>query len=184
MRSFFDSILSAFSRLSDRERRLVLITVAVALVLGVFGGGYLISSSLEKKRKNVAIRREQLAEILGREDRYNEAAKREKQDAARLRGNTISLFSLLQKAAAELSLELNDLNERKTPVKNNTSVTEVSVDVNLKKVSVDKLNALLEKIEGPESRGFVKVMKLKIGTRHDNDELLDVKLTVATWKTS
>ncbi len=180
----FDQILAAFGRLTDRERLLVGITVAVALVLGVLGGGYLISSSLEAKEKRVKIRREQLTEILGREALYKAAATREKKDARKLKGNNISLFSLLQKTAQELDLGLNDLNERETPVKNNTNVTEVSVDVNLKKVSVDKLNALLEKIEGPASRGLVKILKLKVSSRHDNNELLDVKMTVATWKAS
>lgn len=184
MGNVIDNIMNAFSRLSDRERRLVLLTVSVALILFVLGGAYFVSSSLDSKRKRVELRREQLEQILSREGKYNAAAKREKRDAARLRGNNISLFSLLQKSAGELGLALNDLNERKSPLRNNTDITEVSVDVNLKKVSVDKFNALLEKIEGPASKGLVKVLKLKVSTRHDNDELLDVKMTVATWKTS
>ncbi len=142
MSSIIDNIMNAFSRLSGRERRLVLITIAVALILFVFGGAYFVSSSLDSKRKRVELRREQLAQILSREGKYNEAAKSEKDDARKLRGNNISLFSLLQKSAGELGLPLNDLNERKSPLRNNTSITEITVDVNLKKVSVDKFNAL------------------------------------------
>ena len=45
-----------------------------------------------------------------------------------------------------------------------------------------KLNTFLEKIEGKSSNGLVKIMKLKVKTRYDNAELLDVGMTVSTWQ--
>jgi hypothetical protein len=113
---------------------------------------------------------------------YDAAAAREKAADARIQSaSTTSLFTLLQKSAGELGLALSDLNERRLPVKD-SELTEVTVDVNLKEISVDKLVTLLEKIEGRSSDGVVKVSKLKVKTRFDNPEMLEASLTVSTWK--
>ena len=91
--------------------------------------------------------------------------------------------AVLQKNAGEVGIALNDLNERRTPVKD-TEVTEVSVDLSLKELSVDKLDNLLEKIEGRRSDGVVKVTKLRVKTRFDHPEMLETGMTVSTWKSS
>lgn len=175
------ALSQALERMTDRERTLVLVTGVVAIF--VIGGGILFftQSALDSKAKNVELKREQLAQIQALEDRYREAEAEEKRALQRLASNTTSLFSQLQKVAGKLGLTLNDLNERQLPVKD-TGVTEVSVEVNLKSVSVDKLTQFLEEVEGPDKNGLVKVTKLKVKTRHDNEELLDVTVTVATWK--
>jgi len=85
--------------------------------------------------------------------------------------------------AQELGLTLNDLNERRTPIKE-SGIDEISVDVNLKQMSIDKLDAFLEKIEDGKYGGMVKVLKIKVKTRYDNPELLDVTMKVATYKPS
>ena len=72
----------------------------------------------------------------------------------RLQRNTVSLFSLLNKTARDLGMELDNLNERNTPIKE-AGITEVSVDLSLKGLSITKLNKLLEKLEGPPSTGMV-----------------------------
>ncbi len=174
-------LATSFQRLSERERRLVVIT-AVAVVVFVVGGGSLLASrSLDAREKRVIAKQEQLDQILSLRERYQEAEQSEKRAASRVKSNTVSLFSLLQKTAGDLGLQLNDLNERKVPVKD-TDLTEVSVDVTLKEVSVDKLNAFLEKIEGVRRDGIVKVQKLKVKTRFDAPDMLEVTMTVATWK--
>lgn len=178
-----DGIKTALARLSDRERKLVLITVVAVLVTVVGGGLYAMESKLDSKARRVRDMKTALAQIRELEGRYKAAELQESQKLMRLRSNNVSLFSELQRAAGQLGLTLNDLNERQVPVKD-SSVTEVSVEVNLKQVSIDKLNSFLEKIEGRSSSGLVKILKLKVKTRHDNAELLDVNMTVATWKTA
>lgn len=174
-------LATSFSRLTERERRLVLLTGVAAIVFFVGGGSWAASGALESKEKRVKAKQEQLDQILALRDRYADAEQDEKRAASRVKSNTVSLFSLLQKTAGELSLQLNDLNERKLPVKD-TELIEVSVDVNLKEVSIDKLNAFLEKIEGKRRDGVVKIQKLKVKTRFDAPDLLEVSMTVATWK--
>lgn len=176
-------LASSFQRLSERERRLVLLTGVVGILFFVGGGSWAASNALDAKEKRVKAKQEQLDQILSLRERYQEAEQNQKKAAERVKSNTTSLFSLLQKTAGELGLQLNDLNERKVPVKD-SDIVEVSVDVNLKEVSIDKLNAFLEKIEGKRRDGVVKVQKLKVKTRFDAPDMLEVSMTVATWKPS
>ena len=107
--------------------------------------------------------------------------KEAKEQANKLQGKNISLFSLLQTSASELGLSLKDLNEKKTPLKD-TELIQVSVEVNLKEVSIDKLTSFLKSVESKEGKDLVKVTRLKTKTRFDNDQLLDVRMTVSTWR--
>src|SRR6185503_9451689 len=120
----------AFARLSEREKRLVLITAAVAAVLVIAGGVTLVGNALEKRQKQVNLRRDEIGQIDGLRDQYQEAVQAEERSKKRITQNTASLFSLLQKAAGEVGMSLNDLNERRTPVKDAPDLTEVTVDVN------------------------------------------------------
>jgi type II secretory pathway component PulM len=174
---------AAFANMSERERRLVTLLIAAFTLIVLAGGLWWATSKLDGRERRVRDMRQNLQQILALEAQYKSAEQTEKKSASRLRTNNTSLFSLLQKSAGALGLTLNDLNERKTPVRD-TEVTEVSVEVNLKKVSIDKLNTFLEKVEGKRSSGLVKVKKLKVKSRYDDPELLDVNMTVVTWKAS
>lgn len=176
------AIARALQKMTDRERKLVFVTAAVAVLVafGVVAMG--VSSFMDSRQKRIRLRNDEIAQIETLRTAYDAAAAREKAADARIQSaSTTSLFTLLQKSAGELGLALSDLNERRLPVKD-SELTEVTVDVNLKEISVDKLVTLLEKIEGRSSDGVVKVSKLKVKTRFDNPEMLEASLTVSTWK--
>jgi type II secretory pathway component PulM len=175
---------AAFNRLSEREKRLVMLTAAAAFVFVVLGGSFLVSSLLDKRAKRVAMRRDEISQLDALRDQYQEAVAAEAKSKSRITTNSASLFSLMQKSASDVGLSLNDLNERRSPVKDAPDVTEVTVDVNLKEITVDKLDTLLEKIEGKRNDGVIKVTKLKVKTRFDNAEMLEANMTVSTWKSA
>jgi Type II secretion system (T2SS), protein M len=178
------SIPQMFARLSEREKRLVLITGTVAVVFISFILVSAVNSALDKRQKRVTMRKDEIAQLEVLRDRYRDAQEAEKKSSAQLRANNQSLFTLVQKASTEVGLLVPDLQERRTPVKDSADLQEVSVDVNMKEISVDKLTTLLEKIEGKRSDGIVKVTKLKVKTRFDNPEMLEANLTVSTWRSS
>lgn len=173
-----------FARLTEREKRLVLITGTVGVVFVCFLGVSAINGALDKREKRVSMRRDELAQLEVLRERYKDAQEAEKKSAAQLHSNTQSLFTLVQKASTEVGLPVPDLQERRTPVKDAADLQEVSVDVTMKEISVDKLTTLLEKIEGRRSDGIVKVTKLRVKTRFDNPEMLEANLTVSTWRSS
>jgi len=176
------ALSGALAKMTDRERRLVYLTAVVAIVLAIVGVGWLISGAIDKRERNIKIRKEEIAQLETLRGEYEAATTRQKAAEARIKQSAAtSLFTLMQKAAAEVGLPLSDLNERRLPVKD-SDLSEVTVDVTLKDLSMDKLVALLEKIEGRTTGGVVKVSKLKVKTRFDNPELLEATLTVSTWR--
>jgi general secretion pathway protein M len=59
---------------------------------------------------------------------------------------------------------------------------EMSVEVNLGKVPLDKLVKLLNDIE--RSPGLVRVRRLRLRKSFENKDMLDVSLTVSAWQGS
>lgn len=176
-----NKISGALQNLTERERRLLTITAAVALVCFVALVYFGVQSAIDKRAKNLTTHQEQLSQIRAKEKLYRDAEEQENKNTQRLTSNNTSLFSLLQKSAQELGMQLGDLNERKVPTKD-AAISEVSVDLNLKDVTMDKLDNFLEKVEGKRNDGVVKVTKLKVKTQFANQDLLDVSMTVSTWK--
>ncbi len=175
-------IAAALSRLSDRERKLVALTGTVAVLLLVVLIGWSISRSITSREKGIKSRQEEIAQLEALRGEYEAATARQKAASDRItQAQQTSLFTLLQKAAQEVGLSLSDLNERRLPVKD-SEFSEITVDVTLKEISIDKLTTLLEKIEGRTQAGVVKVTKLKAKTRMDMPDMLEVSLTVSTWR--
>jgi hypothetical protein len=59
---------------------------------------------------------------------------------------------------------------------------EMSVEVNLGKVPLDKLVKLLQDIE--HSPGVVRVRRLRLRKSFENKDVLDVSLSVSAWQGS
>lgn len=175
--------LSSVGRLSSRERMLIGVTVMAAVLFVFAGGTWFVKGRLNKAERRLAEREAQLQQILALEGQYRRAELERKRSKSMMVANSTQLFSLLPKVAGELGLTLNDLNERRSPLKD-SGIDEISVDVNLRQMSIDKLDAFLEKVETTQPGGLVKVLKLKVKTRYDNAELLDVTMKVATYKPS
>ncbi len=176
------AVTNALAKMTERERRLVFLTVFVLVILVIAGIGWSISNSISKREKSIASRKEEIAQLLTLRGEYDAATARQKAAEARItQSASTSLFTLMQKAASDVGLQLTDLNERRLPVKD-TELSEVTVDVTLKDLSVDKLVTLLEKIEGRTNGGVVKVTKLKVKTMLANPEMLEATLTVSTWR--
>ena len=176
-----ERLVMQYGALTEREQRLVGLTAVVFLGFIFVGGLLWLQSSLEKKGNRIEVQKTQLGEMMALEADYLAAKEGAKSDEDRLASNNVSLFTHLQNAAGDLGLRLKDLNEKKSNVKN-TNLVQVSVDVNLKEVSIDKLTSFLQNIESGKNKDVVKVTRLKTKTRFDNKELLDVRMTVSTWK--
>ncbi len=175
-------IAAALQKMTERERRLVFVTVGVAAVLGVVGAGWLVSGAIGKRERQIQNRKDEIVQLEALHADYDAAVARQKAAETRIKtAASTSLSSLLTKSTAEVGLALSDLNERRLPIKD-SELTEVTADVTFKEITVDKLVTLLEKIEGRSAGGVVKVQKLKVKSRFDNPEVLEASLTVSTWK--
>ena len=181
MGAFIDSISIRFERLTEREKKLVTI-FGVALFLITIGSSFLwFYTSLNDKKMQLESTRLRLGEILSLKSQYQEAKQKQEAEEKRFRSNDISLFSLIQANATRYGLILNDLNERKEPV-GESRLMQTDVVINLKEISIDRLTAFIVSLEETEG-GVIKITRLKIKTRYDKSDMLDVQMTVSTWKT-
>ena len=187
MARFYEKIAESSIRwydgLSDRERRLLSVLSIILLVLLVTSTVYLGITKLGNRRAELAKNKQQLTLITDLEGQYLKA--KEKTEKARMTvlRNNVSLLTFIQGVTNRLGLSVKELTEQKRPLPK-SDIVEVSVKLNLSKLSIDKVTALIEAIETSEMGQLIKVTKLKINKRFDEPDLLDLQMTVSTWKTA
>jgi len=170
-----------YDGLSERERRLVLILLISLCVLLVVSTVLLTTAKISSKRTELARNKQQLSEIKGLSSEYLQAKEKNEKAKMAVMRNSVSLFTFIQNISNRLGLSVKDLNETKRSLPK-TDIVEVSVKLTLTKLSIDRVTALLEAIETSENGELVKVTKLKISKRFDEPDLLDLSMTVSTWK--
>lgn len=187
MAQFFEKISESSMRwydsLTDRERRLLSVFSISIVVLLLFVTVYLGVSKLSSRRADLARNKQQLSQIVDLEGEFLKAKEKTEKARMMVMRNDASLFSLIQGITTRLGLSVKDLAEQKRPLPK-SDIVEVSVRLNLSKLSIDKVTALIEAIETSEHGPLIKVTKLKISKRFDEPDLLDLQMTVSTWKTA
>jgi len=178
LRKIQASVEAFLGRLSPRERVMVS-SAAAAVVLFVF---FLVvtgvSRSVGAREKRIETKTEMLSQI-GKLTRGYRQAQAERQSLeARLKGPPIQLMSFVSQTGAQSGVEVNDL--RPGTPSTADGLTEESVEVNLARIDMARLARLVDALErGP---GVVKVRRIRISTRNDDPNLVDVTLQVATWQ--
>lgn len=178
-----DRVGQWYDGLTDRERRLVGIVLVILCILLVVSTLYFTTSKISKKRTMLNRNKEQLAQIKDLESEYVIAKQKHERELQKIRRNDVSLFTFIQGITSRLGLTVKDLTEQKRTL-GKTNIVEVSVRVNLNRLSIDKVSHLIDAIESAENGGQVKVTRLKINKRHDEPDLLDLQMTVSTWKSA
>ncbi len=174
---------SWFDGLSAREKRLLGILFTGFMVVLAIATFYIAASKIESKKANLSRNQAQLDQIRELEGEYQSAKEKNEKIISSIRSNDISLLSMIPSVASRFGLTVRELTEQRRPL-GKTSNVEVSVKINLTKLSIDKLTAFIDAIETGENEGRVKVTRLKINTRFDEPDLLDVQMTVSTWKSA
>lgn len=184
---FFDNIYEASMRwydgLTDRERRLMTILGSALCIMLVVVTVFLAITKISDRRSELQRNREVLSEIEKLEGQYLRArqqSEKARQDMAR---NNVSLFTFIQSVTSSLSLSVKDLSEQKRQLPK-SDVVETSVKLNLSKLSIDRVTALIQAIETSDWGELIKVTRLKVNKRFDEPELLDLQMTISTWKSA
>ena len=180
---FTDTLSFWYDSLSERERRLLNIMLIVLFLITIFGSLFMAKSKLDYKTSSLAKNKVAFEEIVNLESSYLEAKKKHEEAIASINQNDVSLFSVIPAVASRLNLTLSDLSEKSKPIPK-TQIVEMYVNLNLRKLSIDKLIALIEAIEEADEDNQIKITKLSIKKSFDEPDLLDVQMTVSTWKSA
>jgi len=173
-----------FDGLSGRERRMLGIVFAALCVVLVFATFYVATTKIQTKRDLLSKNQELLNQIKDLEGEYSLAKQKNEEIIENIRHNDVSLFTFIQAITSNLGLTVKNLAEQKRPL-GKSNIIEISVRLNLTKLSIDKVTALVEAIETDEDHaGHVKVTKMKISKSFSEPDLLDLQMTISTWKSA
>jgi hypothetical protein len=168
----------AFARLSEREKAVVLgVAVWLATLIFVFTT-YGIITGIDGTRKRVAYKTEQLSQVIALREVYRRAEERNAGQRSRLERNDLRLVGLVEDEAKKLGIEASNINPHDGEAEN--GVKTQLVDLRASKLSYDKVTTYLEHLESNPNP--VRVVKLHLTQRFDEKDLVDMELTVATYK--
>ncbi len=168
------------SRLSSRERALVLAAGAVVLLALV--ARFLVFPAMEERARLSAAAnrmRADAAEMSSLAAQYRDLSARvRKAEAALGEGKGGSLLSQLEGQAESVRLRSRIASMKPLRNRLESGMWESSVEVRVERVTLAEATALLEKVEGLPGR--VRVRRFHLKTRFDDPSLLDAVLLAST----
>lgn len=165
-------------KLSPRERAMVTAAAAAVVVFLVWMVSRSIGAGIDAREAHIEQKTKVLAQIGKLAEGYRRREVSRKELEVRLKGSPVALMSHISQAGATLGIEVNDLRPVTVP-SDVDGLQEESVEVNLAKIDLTHLAALLQNLE--RGAGVVRVRRLRVTTRSDDPALVDATLVVATY---
>jgi len=168
---------------TPRERRLLYLAAGGVLLFVVLVSWASFSSAIRNAEASLDDKRSDFEKISRLAAGYNALEQERQLLEARLRQSPPALMTFVDSTARNDGVEVGGMSDRGVVAGGqNGRPREMSVEVNLGKVGLDKLVKLLNDIE--HSPGVVRTRRLRVRKSYENKDLLDVSLTVSAWQGS
>jgi type II secretory pathway component PulM len=168
---------------TPRERRLVVMAGAGVLVFIVLVTWISFAAAIRRAESSLEEKRADFEKISRLSAGYNAQEQERQLLEARLRQSPPALMSFVDATARNDGVDVGGMSDRGVVAGGQSGrPREMSVEVNLGKVGLDKLVKLLSDIE--HSPGVVRTRRLRLRKSYENKDLLDVSLTVSAWQGS
>jgi general secretion pathway protein M len=168
-------------RLTARERMTVLL--GGAFVLSALLYGLVLAPALEKRDRWISLAERKKQELSRFEDlsaRYQSLqgtiASMERELGSRKGG--FSLLAQLEAGARRLGLQDNIASMKPFRNEMDSGIEESSVEIRLEKVDLGEFIKFLQEVEG--EKGLIQTRRLRIKSRFDDPQLLDISILVST----
>lgn len=165
-------------KLSPRERVMVTAAAAAVVLFLVWMISRSIGAGIDAREAHIEQKTRVLSQIGKLAEGYRRREASRKELEVRLKGSPVALMSHISQAGASLGIQVNDLRPSTVP-SDVDGLREESVEVNLAKIELTRLAALLQNLE--RGAGVVRVRRLRVTTRSDDPALVDATLVVATY---
>ena len=180
MKEFISRIRAALANLSPRERVLVIgaggVFVLLVLVAGVVNP-MLSASSRASERVEAAEAELRAVQILRAQ--YDEVDSRMASVERRIKsGPKGEIFTTLEKLAKDSAVKVDSMEPRTSPASDD--YRETKVQVVLRGVTLAQMVSYLRRIESAPQ--LLSIKSLRVRTRADKPELLDVNFTVSSFE--
>ncbi|MEO6952195.1 MAG: type II secretion system protein GspM [Polyangia bacterium] len=178
----FEAQLSRLSerweRLSPRERTLVSAMAATFIVMITLILGFVVTDSISTVEGQNADARQALRDLDTQREPYLRAKAKANAMELRMGKTPVQLQAFLEQVAKDSGVEIPESNEL-APVPAGKQFVERSVSIRLKQVKLDSLAKFLKGVEGGPN--LVVVTALRVTTRDEKHENLEVEMTVTTY---
>jgi general secretion pathway protein M len=167
-------------RLSPRERVLVTLAAGAVAAFVLFLTWHGISGAIRGRESRIEEKTRMLAQVGKLAHGWREAQAQRAEITAKLEGPPLQLVTFVSQTGARLGIEVNDLRPLQATTPPADGLVEDSVEVDLARIEIGKLSGLVQELErGP---GVVKVRRLALRTRSDDQTAVDASLVVATYR--
>lgn len=181
MKSLIDNLIASFERLSSREQSMVLFMVLAVLAAAIGFSGWVIRADLAARNKRIEVKLEKLEQVASLRGDYQRRLAEQNALAAEVKSNSrLRILSYLEGLSEQANVTLENASERRGGATGSDRVREEAAVVEIKKVSIDRLNAFLRAIE--DGNRLVKVRELDIRRNYEDDKMLDATVRVGTFK--
>lgn len=180
MRDWWTRLRAVLEALSPRERWLVGgVAGLFGLLLLVLGVVNPLRAALERGRERAAAAEQQFAVALALRRELDEVQGRLAHVEKRIReGPRGNIFTTLESLARESAVKVDSMQPQTVP--SDDAYRETKVEVKLEGVSLPQLANYLHKIESAPQ--LLSVKSLRVRTRSDKPEFLDVTFTVSSFE--
>jgi len=181
MNKLFSDLSASFERLSAREQVTVFgLVLAIILIIAGFGS-YFVSRDLDAREQRIDAKMRKLAEVSSLRSDYQRRLAEQRKLAQEVRNNRDKrLLSYLEEQANQANIELQNASERRGENTGSDQVIEEVALVQIKQVSLDRLDAFLKAIE--QGSRLVKIRRMKVEKNFEQPKMLDATITVGTFK--
>ena len=168
---------------NPREKRFLAVGAGGLLFFVVLIGWATFSSSINKAQASLDEKHADFEKISRLAAGYGQQEQERQLLEARLRQSPPALMSFVDTTARSAGVDVGGMSDRGVVSGGQGGrPKEMSVEVNLGKVSLDKLVKLLQDVE--HSPGVVRVRRLRLRKSFENKDVLDVSLSVSAWQGS
>ena len=180
MKKLWGRLRAAFDDLSERERILVSIVGALFVILVFYFGVIQASLGLRGDAQRRLTKAEQQLTVMSRLRRqFDEVNERLTSVEQRIKSSTRgNLRTTLESLARASKVKVESMEPQATP--SNDLYRETKVEVALKEVTLEQTVSYLHEIESSDE--VLSVKSLRMRTRKEQPDFLDVTFTVSTFE--
>jgi type II secretory pathway component PulM len=180
VRELWRRVTAAFEGLSANERLLVSIAGALVLVtLLYFGLAMPLLAAARNAAQGAATAEQQVEMVRALRTRFDEVNGRLAAVEARIEGGPQGeIFTTLEQMASQSAVKIDSMEPRTSPA--SEEYRETKVQVALKGVTLAQVVGLLSRIDTAPQ--MLSIKSLRIRTRADKQDLLDVTFTVSSFE--
>lgn len=180
MKELWRRVVAAFEGLSRNERLLVSVAGGLLVVTLVwFGVAMPLLSAARDASRDAETAEQQVELVRALRARFDEVNGRLGAVEARIQsGPQGEIFTTLEQMASQSAVKIDSMEPRTSPA--STEYRETKVQVSLKGVTLAQVVGLLSRIDTAPQ--MLSIKSLRIRTRADKQDLLDVTFTVSSFE--